>query len=486
MKVKRTRILNERDIIELLQVLTRKTLKEFTRFVDFEGTPGICKFWTVVKEHHPNYEITDHEIHALLDAEKPFNDRLFRVRLAELSKLIKAYLAYNGFKKDHLLYANVLAKSLYKSGLRKAYKKQKQANDTLITEARISNVKGYYHLHQKELIDFYYLVSFGPRKPSDSLEQASRYHTLDFLTQKIRYFVILRNYTLIMRSEFKEEEEEHFLEYLKSFDIHSEPVTRCYYLLLLIFKDLSNTEIFNQFYDYLFLHIKQFDRSEALNIVSFAANICNWNLRYGQLQFLIPRFKLNKLLIEKNLLGNHSSINYFEQILVSAIDAEELDWASNFIEEHLPKKTKENAFAIELNQAHFAFAKGDYKQLEKHMFTLDQTNLYKAADSYNLLAFRCIKIKLAYIQLGKTPTQIQKDAFIGNLNAFSKYVTRHTDISEYSVQLFLSFSKALRLVYLRRYGKKKIAGNLITQILEMKPILGYPWLLKQVETTENK
>lgn len=485
MKVKKTRKLNERDIIELLQVLTGKTLKEFTRFVDFQGTPGICEFWSVVKNYYPDYDITDHEIHNLLESKKPFNDRLFRVRLAELSNLIKSYIAYNGFKKDPLLYANVLANSLFKHGLRKAYKKQKQANDALITESRISNAKGYYYLHQKELIDFYFLVSFGPRKPSDSLEQASRYHTLDFLTQKIRYFVILRNYTLVMRNKFDEEEEEHFLEYLKSFDFHSEPVTKCYHLLLLIFRELNNKDIFNQFYDYLFLHIKQFDKPEALNIVSFGANICNWNIRNGQLQFLMPRFKLNKLIIELNLLHNHSSINYFEQILVSAIKADQLEWASKFIQEYLPKKTKENAFSIELNLALFAFAKRDFKQLETHLFTLDQTNVYKAADSYNLLSFRYLKLKIAFLQLGEVPTLIQKDAFIGNLNSFSKYVSRHTDISDYSVQFYLNFTKALRLIYLKRYGKKKVTGNLTTQILEMMPIVGFPWLMQQVEATEN-
>lgn len=485
MKVKRTRKLNEREIIELLQVFTNKTVKEFTKFVAFQGSPGICEFWTVVKEHHPDYDITDHEIYQLINPEKAFNDRLFRVRLAELSNLIKAYLAYNTFKKDHLLYANVMAKSLYNFGLRKTYKKQKQINDELMTEARISNARGYYYLHQKELIDFTYLVSFGPRKPSDSLKQASKFHTLDFLTQKIRYFVISRNYNQIMRSEFDEEEEAQFLKYLKSFDIQNEPVTKCYLLLLLMFKNFDNAEIFDQFYDYFFLHINQFDKSEALNIVSFAVNICKLNLRNGQLQFIIPRFKLNRLLIEKNLLGNDSSINYFEQILVSAIDADELNWATDFIKNHLPKKTKKNVYTIELNQAILAFAKGDLQQIEKHLFTLEQTNAYKEADTYNILAFRKLKLKLAYQQLEESPTQIQKDAFLGNLNAYSKYASRLTDISQLSIQYCNNFAKALRLIYFKRYGKKKITGDLKTQILDIKPILGFPWLLKQVEIIEQ-
>lgn len=468
---------------DLLQTIGKKEVKLFSKFIVFKGTKGSIDFWKVLSAFHPNYEVKDIDVFKKLHPSKPYSDGLLRVRSSELNNLIKEFIVYQEFQNNPQQYANTTARALFHRGANKWYLKQKKQNDKLLSEEKDLTANTYFHLHEKEIIDYQFVTISNPRQITESLQQASFYNDDSYLVQKLRYLILLRNRERIVKDNHKDETEERFLSYLAHFHIDNKPIIKVYYLLLIVFKDLTSSSKFQQFKQYFLDNRTLFETNEARQIFTFGTNICFWNIQLGHLDFLAHRFELNKIMVEENYLTvlGHFSSNHFSSIVVSAIEAKELEWGTYFLENTLPKTKANNRNSLEaLHRAALLFAKGEYEKQSRYMFQIEQLEEYGSKDPYDAILYRTLKLKTAYKMLGPAPKLRVLESFQGTISSYQAFINRKNSIPLTVKTSRLNFAKAVRLIFLKHHGKKKLSVDLKEEILSLQPITEFPWLLSEI------
>jgi len=476
-------LFKNRITTELLQTIGKKEVKLFSKFIAFKGSKGSIDFWKILSGYHPKYDVKDADVFRKLHPNKPYSDGLLRVRSSELNTYIKEFLVYQEYQKDPLHLANTLARTLFHRRANKWYQKQKKLNDKLISDNKQLTTKTYYHLHEKEIIDYQFITITNPRQTTASLQQASAYNDDSYLVEKLRYLILLRNRERIVKDNHKDETEDSFLTYLANFHIDNKPIIKVYYLLLLVFKNLTSNHEFQQFKQYFLENRTLFETNEARQIFTFATNICFWNIQLGHLDFLNHRFELNKIMVEENYLTvlGHFSSNHFSSIVVGAIEANQLTWASSFLEEYLPKTKPEDRNNLEaLHRAALLFAQGEYTKQADYMFQIEQLEGYRAKDTYDAIFYRTLELKTAYKLLGNKPKQRSLESAQGKINSYQAYINRKNSIPSSVKKSRLNFAKALRLIFLTHHGKKKLSVDLKQEILSLQPITELPWLLNEI------
>lgn len=482
--------ISERDIVELLLLFSGKEFKNLSRYIYYQGTPGLCTFWDVVHKYHPTYDVFDLDIHSQISPNTPFNKNLFRVRLAELTRLIKEFLAIREFRQNQFLYSNLAAYALNEIGAQKNYRVQKAKNDKLINETNALNSEIYHYLENKEMTEYYHVIQFEDRKTTNCLEQSSHYQDLDYLLQKLRNLVFQRNRQFVVKDIYTLDtnHENVFLEYLESFNFYDAPIIHCYYLLLKVLQNYTDNQAIDTFYQYLMIHVDAFNVYESRQFLVCINNVFLWNIQLGNLQYIKYRFDLTKFMVEHDYLtvNGYFFPIYFRTVMRSAIEANELEWAEHFLTKYLPlTKTNNYNYLEALNKGLLFFAKKEIDKLEECLFLLEQSDDHKSDDPYDLIGQRNLKLKLAFIQLSDQPKSMQKEAFQGKINSYIKYVSRSKKISSSAIEKRVNFAKALRLVFLKLHGKKKVEGNLREQLIKLKPIIQLPWLLGLIDQIQT-
>lgn len=382
-----------------------------------------------------------------------------------------------------MLYSNTLAKALLLRRTRVNYEKTRLQNEQLFSPNQQQDDEYFNHLHEHKYIDFQYATLFNPMESSDNLQVASDYLDYSFLIRKLRYLIAQRNYQRILKIELNNQNEQAFLDFLAHFPLDKLPLIQAYYLVLKLFQS-STFKQFSIYKQHLFSIRNQFDRNEIRQLLTLGGNICFWNIQNAQLEFLDERFAITKIMVEENFLQvlGHFSNNHFRTTLRDAIEAGELEWAKWFLETKLPITHPDHRTNLDLlGWASLYFAKGELDKQKEYLIQM-QSEDYKFTDFYNELIYRVLRLKTDYTLLGNAPKKRAREAFQSHLQSYLRYCERKTDIPATTRQSRINFGLAIRLIFNKRYGKKRISKDLQTEILGLKPITELPWLLGQVWT----
>ncbi len=483
MKKNKTGYFQNREIIELLRSFDKKEVKLFTQFLAVYASSPVIKCWAVLKRKHPEYLIKDEAVHNKVRPGKPFHDVMYRGWVSELYRLAKEFITWQEFKQDKKLSSNTTAYALLKRGAPRAYLKNgRQA--TMSEGVDLLNAQHYSYLHQKEFVNYQYVTVYEHHKATQSLQLASDFHDYNFLAQKLRYLVIMRNRQRIVKDDYNYTNEKDFLTYLAKFDHTGLPLIHTYYLLLIQFQDITSAENYKAFYAYFDLHRSKFDVDEARQVLTFASNICYWNIGLGNLEFLEKRFIITRIMVDEGfiMVRGFFPTYHFRSTMRSAVEAKELEWAAQFLDNYLPQTNEQDRPNLEsLNRAYLHFSKGELDLQSQYLLQMQSID-YKFIDPYNEIAYRTLLVKTDFVLLGEQPKPRQKEAFQGRINGFSNYILRKKDIPATFQESCQHFSKALRLIYNKKYGKKRVDKDLGKEILGLQPIIELPWLLELMDS----
>lgn len=479
---------NEHIIFELLRLLTKKQLKEVTKFINYKATPALKEFWTSLYGLHPKYVMDEQEIAMKFCPKSKNKNKTLKDRLNALNTIIRDYLAIQEFKQRHWLFANTTAAALTKAGAVNAYKKQKITNNELINDERIANTEIYHSMYQKELLDFYFVNIYAHRESTDSLKLAMGYQDLDFLVKKLKYFVFQKNSQSFVETDYDDSKKYFFLNYLETIPFQDKPIIQCYYLLLLAFQDIEHYDNFNRFKEYLFQHLNHFGKGVAGDFFTFATNICSWNIMRGHLHFVQDRFELTKIMVEKKFFFENDkfSHNHFRTIMRASIDAEQLAWTERFFDTYFQKSTGRNKFVSVLNQAALFFAKGQYDKLKECFALIEQSKAHKTKDEFDNIELKMLALKLAFVELGTDPIPKKKTAFEKQVNRYLKYVASCKKISKRAILSRINFGKCLQLIFSQTYKDNAFEINLREEVIALKPVSGLPWLLSRCDEASKE
>lgn len=471
-----------RTIAELLRAIRKKELRSLTNYLNARCTPATRKLWQTLKPKYPQFNVTDDYIRKEVRPESPITDIQFRRQLAELSKYTKAFITEQEYTANKLHYANTLANALMKRRAKLNYKKTWQQNVQLFSANKKPDANHYHHQYENQYIDFQFNLLYHPMKVGDSLQLASNYHDYSFLIKKLRFLIAIRNRQRMVNQTFNTENEQAFLDYLNKFPLDELPLINAYSMVLRLFQE-TTYDLFIKYKEHLFSIRHQFDEGEIRQLLTLAGNLCSWNIQKGQLEFLDERFAITKIQVEEEFLRvlGHFSNNHFRTTLRTAIEAKQLAWAYEFLKTKLPLTHPDHQTNLELlGWASWYFAKGDYMKQQEYLIQMQSAD-YKFTDFINELSYKVLCLKTDYMLLGEHPKKRIKEAFQNHLRTFLRYCERKEEIPMLSRTSVIHFGQALRLIFNKRYSKKRGVEDLETTVLGLQPIAELPWLLECCE-----
>ncbi len=472
----------KRAIVELLETFSKAEVKEFRGYLQYKEGKTLVDLWTILHKKHPKYNISDEKVFELMRPNKTYNDGLFRMWIAELTRAAKDFISIQAFQENDFLVNNTLSMALLKRRVVKMGRKTLANQEKMLESTKQPDMHYFTHCFLHKDIAYQYMTVLNYLNTSDNLQEAVDYLDYSYLMQKLKYLFAMHNRKRIVNENYTFRLETQLLDYLDQYPQEDNPLIHLYYLMLRLIRDLSDHASFDRYLAYYKRYKKEIHPIEARQLTTGAINFCYWNIQLGHLKFLMPRLELAKIMIGEQfvLVDGRMPGYHFRNIVRIGIEAAALSWVEAFIKESLPLTLEEERPYLEAyNWAYLYFAKGEFKTQTPWMRKMEQGD-FSFIDLNNEIAFRILKLKTAFEQLGSKAKPREHEAFQSQLDAFRNFLTRKSAMPENARRSATNFQKALHQLHQLKQRKTLRIGDLKSYILDLQPIQELPWVLGKI------
>ena len=326
--------------------------------------------------------------------------------------------------------------------------------DHLLNQYLLASESTHYFDRQK-------VRSYDP-----SLQNASDYLDLFYISTKLKYLCELMNRQQLVAAKYEMRLLEEIFAHVKDKKYEEFPSVTIYYQILMLYLETEIEDHYFELKKLIYNNIGAFTPTEARDILTYAQNYCITKANNGKQEFLHELFQLYKLSIEKKFILTDGNISpwAFKNIVSVATRVEETNWAEVFIKENIQfvnTRFQENAYNY--NYAYLLYSKKQYGEALMMLNSVEYTDVFYALDS------RVLQIKL-YYDMQEIPP------LLSSLDSFRVYLRRNKIISEKMKTVYSNFikytDKAIR--YANNKPKLKQLGE---ELKENKLVADINWLL---------
>lgn len=391
-------------LIELLKELNKQEFKQFGDFVKspyFNKLQNVIKLYDYITHFYPEFKgkkfTKENAFTEIFPGEK-YDDRRLRALNSYLLSLTEKFLAYNKYSRDEITRRLDTSHELRRIGHSKLLKENILEMESLLTETKFKDEFYYYNLYkifyEKNTLANYFL---SEKRFDEEASNLILYTVVSFL----KIYTIALNSLNSVNIKLDPELAEDIAKIIKREPFKSNPAVKIQFTLYNLLK-----------YDdekYFFEHLKLMDEypdllspEDLYETFAVLLNFCVIRIQKGFPKFTKHKFDLYKTMLEKNvpvLEHNYFSYAFFNNIVTSALEMKEFDWAENFIEQYkhrLNDKFKDDVVNL-------CYAKQYYflKQYEKALNSLSLCGTNE--NVYYKLALKDLQIKILY-ELGHYET----------------------------------------------------------------------------------
>lgn len=391
-------------LIELLKSLNKqefKQLGDFVRSPYFNKLQNVIKLYDYLAYYYPNFKgrkfTKENAFIGIFPGEK-YDDRRLRALNSYLLSLCEKFLAYNKYSRDEITRRLDTSHELRRIGNSKLLNENIVEMDNLLTEIKFKDELYYYNLYkifyEKNTIANYFI---SEKRFDEEANNVILYAVITFLKIYTTALNSLNSVNIKLDPELADD----IAKIIKREPFKSNPAVKIQYTLYNLLKHDDEK--------YFFEHLKLMDRyhdilspGELYETFIVLLNFCVIKIQKGYSGFSKHKFNLYKTMLEKNvpmLEHNYFSYAFFNNIVTSALEMKEFDWAENFIEQYkhrLDDKYKNDVVNL-------CYAKLYYflKQYEKALSNLSLCG--NNENVYYKLALKDLQIKILY-ELGHYET----------------------------------------------------------------------------------
>ena len=486
--MRKINMFQEREVAILLRTFSAKECKDFLTFLQARSTRNVVQLWKLLRKKHPFYNIEDSLLYRKIRLGQTYNDKVYRQWVAELYSQAKAFVTIRDFEENKALYNNVQSMALLRRKAKNGFEKTMKVQRKMMAKNPRHNSDFYFYRYQMEAIRYQFItILHKHRGMTDSLQLASDYHDEYFLVYKLKYLLTMHNRERIVSETYEYRMQKIVFCHLEENPRPDVPLLHLYYLLVKIMVNFGERILFLEFLDYFKSNQSLIAISELRQFLTSATNICYWNILEGRLEYLEDRFELTKIMIEDEyiMVDGYFPHYHFRNIMRIAIEAGELNWATHFLEENLPKTEKQYQENLStFNHAYLHFAKKEvdlqspYMKKMQKMKSKDNPEGFEFIDIFHELAYRILLLKTDYvaITISQNNSERQLNSFQRQLDSFRNYLNRRKKIPENTILSHQNFRKGLSLVFHAQYGKKTVSTDLRGDIMKLLPMVELPWL----------
>ena len=483
----------ERKVVELLQQLTKDEQRQLTAWLQFRGSKIVVKLYGLIRHDYPDYDLSEERLFRKLYPKKMYDDGLFRRYVSELNQLVREYFAFVQYRADYSGQQHYLLTALTRRGIHKAFGQILERGRKQLTTTTVQDIPFFYEQHRFYDIAYQYTTIYNHRAKEDALQSATDSFDIYYVAQKLKYLTAMRMRERIIEANYRYRLEEELLAYLEAKPFGEVAIIELYRFVLLILGDMENDARFVQFKTALQQYWDRLSEEERRQLYTCGINCAHWKIERGQLSYTKERFDFYRIMLDSGMLyvEGHIHPHHFKNIVTFAIEAAETDWAAQFIEEQITRVRADYRNNIHIyTKALLHFTRGAYKEQANYMRQMEQEGFHFIDPYYNL-AYRVLAIKTAYEQLYRKANirPIEIEALKAYLERLRNYINRKEGqqiLPQRTCQAHEQFRKLVGKLLNRQAGRRVVERDIVQEILNTKPLIEIPWLLKLGKQANEK
>ncbi|MCX7877013.1 MAG: hypothetical protein N2510_00060 [Ignavibacteria bacterium] len=359
-----------------LQILDDKELRDFKKFLAspfFNTNKSVIKVFEYLRKFHPDYpddKVERRTVFRNVFGSISYNDTFMRVTFSRLQTLLEEFLILKNFDRNKIgkiislldetvNRSEALADDFFKERFRK------------LEETELDSPYDYLNLHR---INFYELYLYSRRFYLSKKNKFPKV-TIDVQKNLICFFLLKlladHFYILNQAELINDKPELLFLDEAISF-IENNPefqnilILKLTYLRVKLLKE-NKDEVFMELKNLLYKSHASLQLFDVYNSMSIMLNYCakkhlqTNNKFYTKQKFEILKFGLKNDVLSFSTYGKIST-DRFVNIVHSAVELQEIDWAETFIMNYSKSMEGNDKNTINICRAELLYAKGDFER----------------------------------------------------------------------------------------------------------------------------
>lgn len=469
-------------LIQLLQTLSKKELKDFRSFVASDyNNPNrhLEKFINLLTKYEGDFTNPKLEKEIFFKRHYPgevFDEQKIRYLQSDLTKLLEDFIAYIEFRKDRFQQQLYLTQSLQRRNASKYFLQELQKLNDLNETSAFRDSDYYLKLHKLSEIRYEYSSENRNRAFDNSLQELIDNLEITYLARGFRYYCEMINRRNILSVSYNLSFFDELVHHLRKGTFDDIPAIYIYRLIHCTLTKPDEIQHYTNLLDALKKYEHLFGRNEARGMYVFAQNFCIRRINSGDKEALGMIFALYQEMVDKNLIfeGNFVSQPDFKNIVTTGLRLGEDEWVGNFIEEFYPKLNPQfakNAYTYSMAWVHFA--RKEHDKALRMLLKVEFNDVYYHLDSKSLL----MKV---YFELE------EYDAFASLVDAFKIYLRRNQTISDLQKKTYHNFILIINKLMRFKLNRSEPTSDFMAELEQLRPAADIPWLRDRADALSQK
>ncbi len=400
---------------------------------------------------------------------KPFVEKELRLLLTYLQRLFEKFIAVENLVGNKIEIKLQTASWYRTKGFDKLHKSTLKDTQKQLDGQSLRNGEYFYFSFQKEFENYRMSSRSKPDSTTDFQKVVDNFD-LAFLSMKLRQSCLMMLHDSVYKWGFDPGFLEQVFEFLQQKKLIDIPAINIYYCCYHMIKFPKEEVWFQKFKKSLVDHGHLFKKSEIQDLFLLAVNYGIRKVNDGHRNYfhdIMDFYRIglkNEYLIQED--GFLSRFTY-NNIISTALQIDQIDWAEQFIEDWTPrleKRFRERMYSF--NMAKIAYARKDY---DAAIPFLQRSNYH---DLLLNLGARTLLLKI-YHELG------EYDLLHSHLDAFNSYIRRKKGLG-YHRKNYRNLIKYTNRLLALNLGDRKMVGNLKEAINKEEILTERDWLLSRL------
>lgn len=471
-------------LVKMLQTLDPAAFRRLgDAFVSpaFTTSPLLLKLYRLLKKEYPRFEparLSKERLFKSLYPDKPSSDGLLRVLVHEFNKVTENFILLESVRDNETLRQKALTEWYGRNNMYAEFEKQ-----TLSILAKMEQQPFRDVEHYQSAADLYAAYFFHQNTEKHTLADSMLTRMMDsvdrgYILLKLRLASEMKNRERILSKHYEVVLLDEVLTTGAAGLLKDNVAFELYRLVLMLYTPGEHDDIFRQIRDLL---LQQIDRLRYFDQSMLLTQVINYvvrQLNQGNKAYSRELLTLYQLALAHQLILSNGKIeaSVYQNIVSSGCMEKEMDWTAQFIESYAPYLSEEIRMDCKtMALATWHFHQADYNKafqlIAEHRFF----NVLIQVNARILLIKTCFEKFML--------DNLYFDLLMSQLDAFEKFIRRHSVISSFKKEENLHFIKVLKsfaVLFLQKKPASEIRNRLESLDSTYKTH-SKDWLLLKIE-----
>lgn len=477
------------DVLKSFSTEELKSFRDFVRSPFHNKNSNVIKLFELIRPHYPEFNaktLTKEKLYSKLYPGKKFNDTVIRILLSDLLRLGEEFLINTGSGKGRFGENIVLLEELRDRGLDGLY--LSNYKDTAKMLGEFNDMRSeFFARFELEVVN----VEYHLRKDKQQLISQNileRIENLIFFT----LIELVRNvHDMIMNEKTYNAKFEFNLayEFVKSFSfeeiiekirVHRPkqyPIISTYYKLLMAMIEEDKDNRYDELKESVEQNMQLFGKIEITHLLHDLESCCLNRMKYNTHKYRKDCFDVYKLMLGTGTYSfatEEMTAQRFKNILIAAINLNEIVWAEEFVSGYAEKVQPEYRESMfHYGNALVQFKKGEFQK------SLQSLNRVKNDYIILKLDIKSWTLKI-YFELG------YYDQALSYMDSYRHFLSKNKTLSDHFRERHINYLKNVQELIRLKYKKsQREASLMIKEIINTGNIVHKEWLIEKLKESEN-